>query len=117
MGETIEELRRLQAVELKLAGIRRTRESRQRRLEVKLRHARQIEAKVEQNKIAYREQQVRVDALSLEIASREEAINKHRQALNKAKTSNQEPTECKEKEAPTCDYYSYATILKNFLEA
>ena len=58
-------------------------------MEVKLRHARQIEAKLEQNKIACREQQVRVDALSLEIASREEAINSHRQALNKAKTNKE----------------------------
>jgi predicted nucleic acid-binding Zn-ribbon protein len=89
MGETIEELRRLQAVELKLAGIRRTRESKQRRLEVKRRLAKQIEEKVERNKVACREQQARVDALSLEIAAREESINKHRQALNRAKTNKE----------------------------
>ncbi len=89
MGETIEELRRLQAVELKLAGIRRTRESRTRRLEAKRRQVRQIEERIEQGKVASRERQMRMDALSLDIASREESINRHRQALNKARTNKE----------------------------
>jgi predicted nucleic acid-binding Zn-ribbon protein len=55
-------------------------------------HKRQIaktDEKLNEDRISLRERQARLDALQLDIAAREESIDKHRQALNKAKTNKE----------------------------
>ncbi len=89
MGALLEQLRRLQNVELQLAAIRRGRESKTRHIDVARRQLRQIDEKVQQNHAKAREVQMRIDALSLDVAAQEESINRHRQALNKAKTNKE----------------------------
>jgi predicted nucleic acid-binding Zn-ribbon protein len=89
MGVTLEELRRLQAVEMQLAALRRDRESKSRQVEIHGRQIRQIDEKLQENHRKARECQMRLDALSLEVASREESAGRHRQALNKAKTNKE----------------------------
>jgi predicted nucleic acid-binding Zn-ribbon protein len=89
MGELLDELRGLQAVALKLVGIEQSLESKQRRVTGRLRLVKQAEEKLEQNKRAAQQYQIRIDQLSLEVASREEAQNRHRQALNQAKTNKE----------------------------
>ncbi len=89
MGVTLEELRRLQAVEMQLAAIARNRESKALQVELRQRQIRRIDEKFQENHRKARESQMRLDSLSLEIAAREEAVGKHRQALNKAKTNKE----------------------------
>ena len=89
MGVILEELRRLQAVEMQLAAIQRNRESKAHQVEIRRRQVRLIDEKLQENHRKVRECQMRLDALSLEAAVREEAVGKHRQALNKAKTNKE----------------------------
>jgi len=89
MGELLEELHRLQQVELKLAEIRQTREDKARRVERYNRRAEQAEEQLQQHNRTVRERQIRIDALSLDVAAREEQVNKHRVALTKAKTNKE----------------------------
>lgn len=89
MGSTLSELRRLQEVELQLAAVRRNRDGKARRVEVHKNRVRQIEARIEENRKATRAQQLKIDELTLDVASREDSVDKHRQALNKAKTNKE----------------------------
>jgi hypothetical protein len=89
MGETIEALRRVQAVELKLAGIRRERETKLHRIEAHQKAVRKIEDRFAECRRQQRELQVKIDSLQLEMASREESVAKHRAGLNKAKTNKE----------------------------
>ncbi len=92
MGETLEALHRLQAVELQLAEIRSQREVIQRRVEVHRRRLLQANDRIEQLSVGSRRKQMDVDALSLDVASREASIIKHREALNNAKTNKEYST-------------------------
>lgn len=89
MGQALEALHRLQAVEIQLAQIRRTRGGKVRRFESHKRQVRQVEEKLQESRLTFRTRQKRLDALQLDIAAREESINKHRQALNQAKTNKE----------------------------
>lgn len=89
MGVILEELRRLQAVEMRFAAIRRDRESKSLQVELRQRQIRRIDEKLQENHRKARECQMQLDALSLDVAAREEAVGKHRQALNKAKTNKE----------------------------
>jgi uncharacterized protein len=89
MGELLEELRGLQAVALKLVGIEQNLASKQRRVTGRQRQVKQADEKLDQNKRATQQYQIRVDQLSLEVAAREESQAKHRQALNTAKTNKE----------------------------
>ena len=89
MGETLEALRRLQDVELRLAAIRLKREVKSRRYETQTRKAKQAQDGLDAHRRKTLERQKTLDALSLDVASREASINKHREALNKAKTNKE----------------------------
>jgi len=89
MSSTLSELRRLQEIELQLVTIRRNREAKTRRVEVQRNRARQAEIRFNENHAAVQSQQMRIDEFSLEIATHEESVEKHRTALNKAKTNNE----------------------------
>ncbi|MCO6436818.1 MAG: hypothetical protein J5J06_07005 [Phycisphaerae bacterium] len=89
MGETLDALHRLQVVELELAALRRDRESRVRRVEVQQKALRQLDDKMEQQQRLIRQAQIRLDALNLDLESRESTIQHHREALNKAKTNKE----------------------------
>ena len=89
MSSTLVELRKLQEVELQLAAIRRNREAKSRRVEVQQNRVRQMDARIEENRKNAKSIQMKIDELSLEVASREESVDKHRQALNKAKTNKE----------------------------
>ncbi|MCH8149159.1 MAG: hypothetical protein IH987_14450 [Planctomycetes bacterium] len=89
MGETLDALRRLQEVELQLAAIRQKREVKSRRYETQKRKAKQAENGLDTHRRRTQERQKTLDLLSLEVASRELSVNKHREALNKAKTNKE----------------------------
>lgn len=89
MGAQLEDLRKLQGLEIQLATIRRTHESKTKQLEYHQKQARLVDEKLQAHKIQIREVQLKIDALSLETAVKEESISKHRQALNKAKTNKE----------------------------
>lgn len=89
MSDTLEALLRLQEVEAKFAVLRRRRESKTRRIEQQKRLLRQTEARLLQSHRICQEQQMKLDALSLEVASIEETVSKHREALNRAKTNKE----------------------------
>lgn len=89
MGETLEALRRLQDVELQLAAIRIKREAKDRRYQTQKRKAKQADESLEAHRRQQRDKQKMLDALTLDVTAREESINKHREALNKAKTNKE----------------------------
>lgn len=89
MSALIDELRRLQTIEVQLAELRRNRESKERRVETKRRQVQKIDERLDAAHRSARERQMRLDALQLEMMAREDSIGKHRQALNKAKTNKE----------------------------
>jgi len=89
MGETLEALRRLQDVELQLAAIRIKREAKTRRHDSQKRKAKQADERLDAHRRKALEKQKTLDALSLDVASREDSVAKHREALNKAKTNKE----------------------------
>lgn len=89
MGEILESLHRLQALELKLATIRNERESKIRLLDVCRRRLKQLDDRIEQHEKNLRQRQVELDTLSLEASAREESVAQHRTALTKAKTNRE----------------------------
>ncbi len=89
MGKVLDALHRLQSVELRLAEIRSTRGAKLRRVETQRRQVKGSEDRLEESKLSVRRRQIRLDATQLEVATREEATDKHRQALNAAKTNKE----------------------------
>lgn len=89
MGEILEELHRLQIVELKLVEIRQAREERERRIERYRRRVVDADERLARNESTVRTEQMRIDELSLDVAAREETVGKHRQALTTAKTNKE----------------------------
>lgn len=89
MGEVLEALQRLQEIELQLAEIRRDRDSKVRRVELHARRVRVANEEILTCQNTIRTRQVRLDALQLDVTARETEINKHRQALNQAKTNKE----------------------------
>lgn len=89
MGQTLEALHRLQTVEKQLAEIRNDREGKVRRVEFQKRQAEKVEERLQQSLTAARQAQMRLDALQLDIAAREDSVAHHRLALNKAKTNKE----------------------------
>ena len=89
MASMLEALHRLQDCELKLAQLRQEREAKARRVEAHQRRVRKADEQLQRCQLATRERQKRLDFLQLDVASREESIDKHRQALNKAKTNKE----------------------------
>lgn len=89
MGELLEELHRLQDLELKLAAIRQARNAKVRQVDIGRRKLRQVEEQLAAQQIAVRDLQIIIDSLSLDVASREESILKHREALTKARTNKE----------------------------
>jgi predicted nucleic acid-binding Zn-ribbon protein len=89
MGEMLDDLRKLQDVEIQLAEIRRNREAKERRSAGRRKQVQKVDESLEQSRRAIRDQQVRLDSVQLDITSREESIARHRQALNKAKTNKE----------------------------
>ncbi len=82
-------LHRLQEVEVKLASIRGKREVKARRVAVRERKVNGVTERLEELERGIRDRQMRLDALSLDAAAREDAVQKHREALNKAKTNKE----------------------------
>lgn len=82
-------LHRLQEVELKLASIRGKREIKARRVAVRERKVSDAAESLGELERDIRERQVKLDALSLDASAREDAVQKHREALNKAKTNKE----------------------------
>lgn len=89
MGCLIDALRKLQTVELALADLRRRDAERERRVQNCQTQYDRIIEQIESNKVAARERQIRLDALTLDIATREAAIAKHREALSKTRTNRE----------------------------
>ncbi len=89
MGDTLEALRRLQTVEVQLAELRRDREAKERRIEHQRRLVRRADENLQQNEHTILNRQMRLDAFQLDVSSREQLIDKHRQALNSAKTNKE----------------------------
>ena len=87
MGELLDALHRLQEIELQLAGIRQGEEAKARRVQICKRQVRLAEEELVANQAKVRERQMKSDALSLDVAARDQTIEKHRDALSKTKTN------------------------------
>ncbi|MFQ5412860.1 MAG: zinc ribbon domain-containing protein [Phycisphaerae bacterium] len=89
MGELLDALHRLQAIELQVAKIRDGEAGRARRVSIHKRRVKLVDEKVDSAEAQVRERQRRIDALTLDVAARDETISKHRDALSKAKTNKE----------------------------
>ena len=89
MGQVLDALHRLQQIELQLAEIRRNRDSKTRRVDLRARRVQVADEAILTCKTTSRQRQIRLDALQLDVDARETEMDKHRQALNKAKTNKE----------------------------
>lgn len=89
MGQLLESLHQLQEVETRVAAIRRKRSAKETLLSTQQRRVQRVDTKLTEIKRNIRDHQIRADSLSLEVATRDEALNKHRQALAKARTNKE----------------------------
>ncbi len=89
MGQMLEELQLLQVVELKLAALRQQKSAKERRIHGHQRRIKKLDDQLADQQRSIREIQMRIDSLSLDVATREEQINHHRIALTKAKTNKE----------------------------
>ena len=89
MGKTLDALRHLQEVERKLSGLRKEAEVKRRRVQACKRQLRQDEQELEAKLSDIRRYEVDIHSVELEVKAREEIIQKHRVALNQAKTNKE----------------------------
>ncbi len=89
MGKTVEALRHLQVVERKLGDLRKQEEEKRRQLQAHKRQMHKCLQDWQNQPDALRHQETEIRHLELEIRSREELVQKHRVALNKAKTNKE----------------------------
>lgn len=89
MGHMMEALHRLQTIERQLAGIRLDRDAKARRVAQHKRQVERTEEKLRESQLVYQQRRIRLDALQLDMTAREESVDRHRQALNSAKTNKE----------------------------
>ena len=89
MGSILEALHRLQSIESQLAALRQRREAKARQIEIQKRNVDRAERNRQEDHRKYLEQQTRLDMLTLDVTARQAAIDKHRQALSRAKTNRE----------------------------
>jgi len=87
MGETLDALRRLQEVEQQLAELRRGEDKRKRQIRIQKRNLAKSVDLIERKRSDERHHQMEVDRLDLDRKAREQALAKHRAALNAARTN------------------------------
>lgn len=92
MGQLIESLHRLQAIELKLATLRRQEEEKKRRVAFCRRQVEKVDERIAESRNLARTKQMQVDSLNLEVSTHEETLRKRREALAKAKTNKEYAT-------------------------
>ena len=77
MADLLEALHSLQVIELKIAAIRAEQEGIERRINSHQRKLRKLGDRLDANRLAHRERQMRIDGLNLEIATRDESAQPH----------------------------------------
>ncbi|MCK4658134.1 MAG: hypothetical protein KAV82_01305 [Phycisphaerae bacterium] len=87
MGKTLDALRHLQELELKLGDLIREEESKRRQIRMLERQLQKNNQELEDQQNTIRHHEVEIHSLELDISSREETIQKHRVALNTTKTN------------------------------
>ncbi|MEE9297076.1 MAG: hypothetical protein V3W34_19210 [Phycisphaerae bacterium] len=89
MGSTLEALHALQDIERRLATIHGDADSKRRQVQ-SLRRARQKqESIIQEKKETALRSQVEIDSIDLDVKTRESALAKHRETLNRAKTNKE----------------------------
>ncbi len=89
MGKTVEALRYLQAVERKLGELRKQEAEKRRQLQAHKRQTQKCADALASQTDAMRHHEAEIRNIELEIGSREELVQRHRVALNKAKTNKE----------------------------
>lgn len=87
MGRTLEALHRLQEIESRLAEFRRTAERRQRQVTAYQKRLAQHDQAIKQKHDQINTLESQAKSLELEVSTRENSTNKHREALAQAKTN------------------------------
>jgi len=87
MSKILEALLQLQKVETQLSAIRRQRNAKLRRVTLLKNKLNETQERLDKNHLTARERQMRIDSLTLDVNSREQAIASQREALNKARTN------------------------------
>lgn len=116
MGKVLDALHRLQVVELRLAEIRSTGAAKLRRVDAQRRQVKRASDKLEESKLSQRRCQIRLDATQLEVTTREETANKHRQALNAAKTNKEYAAILTAMNTEKADTAKFETEILQFME-
>ncbi len=92
MSGILDALHDLQLIEGKLADIRAKADSKRRQVRIHERSMDKQNALMEQKHDTIRTAQMEIDGIELDIKTRDDAINKHRMALNSAKTNKEYTT-------------------------
>lgn len=89
MGAIRDVLHGLQNIERQLAAIRARADAQRRKIRFHRRALERRDALIEEKHVAIREQQMEIDRIDLDVKTREEALGRHREALNRTKTNKE----------------------------
>lgn len=89
MGEIMESLRRLQQIELRMGSLRRREADKQRKVDVIQNSLNKLDQQIKDKQDEARRLQMQVDELSLDAASKEQTVAKHKEALGKARSNKE----------------------------
>jgi len=89
MGAILESLQGLQEIEKEIAAINTRTDAERRRVKIQRRALDKHEALVQEKTNELQNQQLEIDRIDLDVKSREEQLNKHREALNRAKSNKE----------------------------
>lgn len=89
MGGTLDALHALQEIERQLAAIRSKADSKRRQVRVHQRALQKQDALIEEKQKAQQSGQMEIDRIDLDLRAKEDSLNKHREALNRAKTNKE----------------------------
>jgi uncharacterized protein len=89
MGETLDALHILQEIETRLSALRGKIEAKKRKARTHHRVFQKQETVIAEKQEALRSQQMLIDSMDLDVAKKDSELNKHREALNQAKTNKE----------------------------
>lgn len=87
MGAQLKSLHELQKIEIQLAVFQADIDQRQRQIQIQKRALERQQGVTEESKEAVKQTQMEIDRIDLEMKSNDEAIAKHREALNQTKSN------------------------------
>lgn len=89
MGSTLEAMRKLQDIQLRLAAFQADNDQKKRQIQIHRRTLQRQENVIEQERATILQTQLEIDRIDLDVKTKEQALSKQREALNRAKSNKE----------------------------